>query len=421
MINITSVHIENFQSHKDTTVNFENFVGIVGPTNQGKTAIIRSIIWCLYNTPSGADFIRHGEDFARVSVTFSNGKTVIHEKGAKSHYYILKEPGKDDVVLEHFGAGPVDLVMQFHGMRIVTFNDSEKTLNVCQQLEAPFFISESAPSKAAIIGRLAGTDVVDTAIKNSAKDLRAANQTKKILEEQLKTDKKTLESYKDVDEALEELSKGGEIAEYIRRKSEKIEEIRRIMKQIEDSQQKIAEISKILGKEEEVASAFELLACTKKLLNTNMAVSSISKVLLKCQNDTLEASKVLKIENSEDFVHSGEVLEDIKAKMAFQKTLKEMDSLYSSYLQHNICEKFAERGADADEELERAQNLASEIGKMVLKTRQIEALETQISAIQRDSASFDEKIADLETKQQEYFKEIGFCPTCQRPFRTRKG
>ena len=86
MTNITSVHIENFQSHKDTTVNFANFVGIVGPPNQGKTAIIRSIIWCLYNTPSGADFIRHGEDFARVSVTFSNGKTVIHDKGAKSHY-----------------------------------------------------------------------------------------------------------------------------------------------------------------------------------------------------------------------------------------------------------------------------------------------------------------------------------------------
>jgi len=51
---IDSMHIKNFQSHKDSHLDFHPGVDvIVGPSDSGKTAIIRALRWLVWNRPTG--------------------------------------------------------------------------------------------------------------------------------------------------------------------------------------------------------------------------------------------------------------------------------------------------------------------------------------------------------------------------------
>jgi len=111
---ISRVNIKNFQSHKDTEVNFDDFTVINGPTDNGKSAIIRAIKWCLYNVPDGTNFIRYGEDIASVTVHFNNNSSVTRVRGKKENYYILTDEDGKELHLENFDRGPVSEVINFH-------------------------------------------------------------------------------------------------------------------------------------------------------------------------------------------------------------------------------------------------------------------------------------------------------------------
>ena len=53
---ITKIEIKNFQSHKDTMIDFDKGINsICGESDNGKTAIIRAIRWVIENRPLGTD------------------------------------------------------------------------------------------------------------------------------------------------------------------------------------------------------------------------------------------------------------------------------------------------------------------------------------------------------------------------------
>jgi len=54
---IRSLEIENFQSHELTKLDLHKGLNvIVGPSDQGKSALIRALRWLCYNEPKGTDF-----------------------------------------------------------------------------------------------------------------------------------------------------------------------------------------------------------------------------------------------------------------------------------------------------------------------------------------------------------------------------
>ena len=70
---IKRIILQNFQSHKYSVIELnEELNVIVGPSDSGKSAIIRGLKWALYNEPAGDYFIREGEREASVTVEFSD-------------------------------------------------------------------------------------------------------------------------------------------------------------------------------------------------------------------------------------------------------------------------------------------------------------------------------------------------------------
>lgn len=200
MIRINKIKIENFQSHKDTELSFSDGLNvIVGPSDQGKSAIIRAIKWVLYNEPRGTDFIRQGANSSKVSLELSNGYVITRERTPSKNRYTLKDPEGNVSIFEGFGNEVPLEIVKAHGIpKVVLDMDIRASLNIGEQLEGPFLLSESGAIRAKAIGRLTGLHIIDQSIRDCATDIRRENQTCDRVRNEIDGIDKKLEEYKNI-------------------------------------------------------------------------------------------------------------------------------------------------------------------------------------------------------------------------------
>lgn len=182
--------IENFQSHVKTTIEPAppgQLTVITGPSDSGKTAVLRAGRWVFNNQPQGADFIRVGASFARTTVDYASGHTVIRERTKATNRYKIVAPGADGAktgpqVFEGFGSSVPLEVQEITGVKPVKIGDLELNLNLVGQLDGPFLGSSiSGGARAKVLGKLAGTEEIDYAAKQLGTDLYRRNQDEKRL------------------------------------------------------------------------------------------------------------------------------------------------------------------------------------------------------------------------------------------------
>ncbi len=92
---IESLHLKNFQIHKDRLIEFsEGLNTIIGDNDHGKTAIIRCFRWIALNRPRGDSFIRRlgsTNTLAKFSSghLLMDGHTIVRYRGPKGNYLRL--------------------------------------------------------------------------------------------------------------------------------------------------------------------------------------------------------------------------------------------------------------------------------------------------------------------------------------------
>lgn len=99
-----SIRIQNFQKHKDLTIEFDpHITTIVGATDSGKSAVLRALRWVMLNEPPRkGDFIRDGAREATVTLVVDENTTIVRKKGKATNLYIL-----NGNPLKAFGKGKV--------------------------------------------------------------------------------------------------------------------------------------------------------------------------------------------------------------------------------------------------------------------------------------------------------------------------
>lgn len=79
------IHLENFQAHTDLDLEIDPGVTcIVGPTNSGKSSIIRLLRWIAHNKPSGESFKTKDTDFVSGTLHI-DGHTITRYRGKTSN------------------------------------------------------------------------------------------------------------------------------------------------------------------------------------------------------------------------------------------------------------------------------------------------------------------------------------------------
>ena len=199
---IKRIEINNFQSHKHSVIELDNGLNaLVGVSDSGKSAIVRALIWCLYNYPKGDEFIRTGENKTSVKVSLSDGSYIIRSRDKKSSgSYTVCDVNGELQHYEGFGSElPIEVENEHQMPYIPLTKDKSINVNISQQLDQPFLLTESPSVKAIAVGKITNTDKVDAAIKTISSDCKSVQKEIKTLSKLLKEKNSELIKYEDLD------------------------------------------------------------------------------------------------------------------------------------------------------------------------------------------------------------------------------
>ena len=193
MKQIKKIIIENFQCHDETILEPAptGLTVITGPSDHGKSAVVRAIKWLMYNRPLGNDFVRHGQSECTVTLELDDAVVVRRRTASFNQYYV------NDQLYEGFGNNVPLEVQKALGIYNYDVGDETLRLNVAGQLEGPFLGSGiSSPARAKILGKIAGAETIDKANQTLGTDLYHAKRDKDKYTENLKEKDKEIEKYK---------------------------------------------------------------------------------------------------------------------------------------------------------------------------------------------------------------------------------
>lgn len=184
---ITKVHIKNFQSHEDTTIDFHEGVNaIVGLSDSGKSTIRRAIQWVFTNKPQGDSFRRYNTDRTEVSITFADGITVTRIKDKKDNLYRLTTA---DGKHQDYKSFKSDLPLDIQQALNINY------LNIQTQIEAPFLLSNSPSEIAKTLNQIVNLDKIDSSISFIRKRLINQQSEKKRLEQNIAESEEKLKEF----------------------------------------------------------------------------------------------------------------------------------------------------------------------------------------------------------------------------------
>lgn len=189
---IHSIKIQNFQSHKDTTINLNKGVNIiVGSSDSGKSAILRAFRWVVYNKPRG-DFFRSwwGGD-TRVDIELDTHIISKLKTNAETIYILFNKDTEETLEFRAFGNDVPEEII-----RIINLSD----INLQQQLDKPFLISESPGEVAQHFNRMAKLEKIDTGIRNINSKIRSIEQSLTFEKTRLQETKDKYQQYSYLDE-----------------------------------------------------------------------------------------------------------------------------------------------------------------------------------------------------------------------------
>jgi len=205
-VKIKKLQIKNFQSHKNTSLEFVDGLNIiVGSTNAGKSSILRALKKVIRNIPDGNNFVNVDETECTISVITDKDeevtRRVVVSKGeTKVNEYILNTS-----TFEKFGREiPVEISQVFR-IPEIDFETIRLDLNFADQLEGPFLLMSPPSLKAKVLGKLSGVDILDKAIVQTNKYSRQLNTEIKTNTEIVETLEKELSEFINIQECEKEL------------------------------------------------------------------------------------------------------------------------------------------------------------------------------------------------------------------------
>lgn len=460
---IKKIILKNFQSHKDTEIELNDKLNIiVGPSDSGKTAIMRAMKWALYNQPSGDYFIKEGENEVAVSLIFSDNTQLTRYRSRTQNSYELLYNNGEKLRLEGFGTGvPVEIIEEIGIYKINLDGKETSSISFGEQLEGPFLLSEKTSTRASAIGQLVGVDVIDEALREVLKDARTLNVTKKNTEEeisQLNEELKTFDYLDDLKVTIKDvsnirnrllisrknkdkLSKSNhtliELNEelsrllIIKNKLKKIDEIDNIISSLENSNARFWHLNNYYRKlnimvieiknNESLLNQLKYIDSSinieKKLLSLIKEHSSLLTINLKYKK--IKGEKVsLKMDvlRMNKYLLEEEKVERIQNNFdKLKKLINSNEKFQSARSSIDKGNKYLEKFENLDQVLEKSKILENTIELL----RQLNKLSYKNVTIEREIASEEKLLEEIEKKNEELIRKykvilnsIEKCPLC---------
>lgn len=412
--------IENFQSHQKTVVEFAPAGGltvIVGPSDTGKTVVIRTLLWLFYNQPQGMEFVRTGASFVRVTLEYESGYKVIRERTVSTNRYKIIAPGAEKPeVYEGFGSNVPLEVQEITGIRSVRIGDDNYNLNLSEQLDGPFLGTKqiSSPARAKVLGKMAGTEEIDLATGEVGTDLYRRGQDEKRLKSEiakLEEDVKQFDYLPTLKEKVEQLKKVLDTVKTAQERKTKLENLRF---SLETVNQNISQCTQIVKRWQNLGEAEKVIAQLKQFIERKRTVQTYQRNLLTAEqgiraNQTI-LDRLIYLPEAEDMVVMAETLFN---RLNWLKQLKNNLNNVSAAITHaeSCLAKRAGIG-EAEEAINEVTTLTEKRRTLIGLRQQLQTMDENIITAQQNAVVWEQRVAELEGAYRDALLVAGVCPTC---------
>lgn len=362
---ISKLKLQNFQSHKETELRFHPGVNVIqGPTDAGKSSVIRALKWVVANRPTGDRLRRHKTKKTSVIL---DGVTKV--KTASTHKYKLG-------------------VQEFKALRASVPPEISEELrlseiNFQEQHDAYFLIADNPGQVARTLNKVAELEIIDLSLKEIKKRESGVRAYKKQLKESLEIEEKNVEKLQWIKEADRDYSK------------------------IEDLQSEIDSID-TSSLEAQITLAETLLVKLQKIPFTEEDLILCTETTEHLVLDPILSQTIQRVEDNR--ITIPDPTKDVQELVNFHLNLQ--PSGLEKSLHDAVWEtKHADQGKEyyninIDEiDSEELQQLTSQVG-----TLQEAVTEYLVSEDCRDEA--ERELYNGKEVYQEKLKELGQCPLC---------
>jgi len=198
---IEDVSIMNFQSHKQTVLEFVPGVNvIIGESDAGKSAVFRAINWAASNRPLGDAFRSEWGGDTKVILHTTEGNTIERTRSATKNEYVLN--GKP---LRAFGSEVPEEVGNTLQL---------DPANIQAQMDSPFLLAISPGEAARMLNKAASIDDIDYTVSGIKKSLNKLNSSIQHNEQQLAEYQEQMRQYENLPE-VEQAVKQAEESERV--------------------------------------------------------------------------------------------------------------------------------------------------------------------------------------------------------------
>jgi exonuclease SbcC len=278
---INSLSITNFQSHKNTNLEFdENINIIIGQSDSGKSAILRALRWVAENKPSGEAFRSTWGGDTKIKLALSEEEVVYRSKTKTTNQYNIK-----NAIFTSFGQDIPEEIK-----RLLNFSP----LNFQWQFDSPFLLAMSGGEIARYLNKIVHLDKIDLSLSNIGKTLRKEQTDLRYAEESLVEVKEKVKTFDWVDEAEGCLVKLEQFETSLWEKKKRRTILETVILKIDSCDIDIEEISQLTQYESEVNI---LIKCEKSIKTNSDRAGRLNGII---GNIELIEKKIEEIEISLD-------------------------------------------------------------------------------------------------------------------------
>ena len=267
---LLKVNITNFQSHKESELEFTDGVNvIIGPSDAGKSAIFRAIYWVITNRPLGDSFRSYWGGDTRVDLHFDD-VIISRLKGDSDNQYIITN--ESPLVLKAFGTDTPEEVV-----KLLSLDD----INIQSQIDPPFLLANTPGEVAQLLNKAASIDDIDKAMSNLKSYYNETKRSKTYLEKQIIDIQEELQQY----DNLPELEKLVDLFEHMVREAEMyIGQYDRLSELVDRIYSVQNELSKFKDVDNYLSLLKEALTSLEELNYIKGRVKQISDLVTKIKN-----------------------------------------------------------------------------------------------------------------------------------------
>lgn len=216
----TRIEIKNFQSHKDTVIDFDKGINsICGESDNGKTAVIRAIRWVIENRPLGTDKLNSfwNKDFKEeMSVKLHTENGWVQRIRTKNlNGYTLFADGKEKK-LEAVGTDVPQEVKDFLKVSDINFQ---------YQFDSPYLISMGGPEASKYLNNIIHLDSIDSMMSVAEGNKRSITSEQKVVDKDISDLEREIKNTEWIDEAEQLYHRVEKYDEVIKNKTEELADI----------------------------------------------------------------------------------------------------------------------------------------------------------------------------------------------------